>query len=183
MAQSLGIRSAPFYFLRHGESANNQLDIVNGWTDCALSEVGREQARGVAARIGDKGIEVVCSSPLIRARETAEIVAAASGARLAVVEGLKERNWGIFENQPRSQVTDYFMVPEGGESWEIYRDRVWNALVALPMQQNTLIVGHAGTMRVLRYSLGIGDITSRIPNARLLRFEPGATGVWSFREV
>ncbi|MBM3545146.1 MAG: histidine phosphatase family protein [Alphaproteobacteria bacterium] len=183
MERQLGICSPPFYFLRHGESANNQLDIVNGWTDCALSEAGREQARGIAATIGDKGIGIVYSSPLIRARETAEIVAAAARACVIVVEDLKERNWGVLESQPRSLVTDYFMVPEGAESWETYHGRVWGALSALPVPQNTLIVGHAGTMRVLRYSLGIGDIKSRIPNARLLRFEKDDGGAWSFCEV
>ena len=183
MERRLGTLSSPFYFLRHGESANNQLDIVNGWTDCALSEFGREQARGVAATITGRGIELVYTSPLIRARETAEIVAGPTAASVIVVEGLKERNWGVLENRPRSEVTDYFMVPEGAESWEIYRDRVWGSLCDLAMPSNALIVGHAGTMRVLRYSLGIGDITSRIPNARLLRFEPDTAGIWSFYEV
>ena len=172
--------ASPFFFLRHGESANNQLDIVNGWTDCPLSEAGREQARAVAATVGETGIAAVYCSPLVRARETAEIVAAGARLKPIVVEGLKERNWGALECRPRAELTDYFMVPEGAESWETYRERVWGSLTGLGLPANALIVGHAGTMRVLRYCLGVGDVVSRVPNAHLLRFTMDEDGAWTF---
>ena len=175
-----GTLPSPFYFLRHGQSANNLLDIVNGWTDCSLSDAGREQARAVAATISGAGITAVYCSSLVRARETAEIVAGAAGLTPIVVEGLKERNWGALENRPRAELTDYFMVPEGAESWEAYRARVWGTLASLGLPANALIVGHAGTMRVLRYCLGIGDVAGRIPNACLLRFLKDDEGAWSF---
>jgi probable phosphoglycerate mutase len=175
--------ASPFFFLRHGESANNRLDIVNGWTDCPLSDAGRDQARSVAGRLAGQEIAVIYTSPLLRARETAEIVADAAGARIVVLENLKERNWGALENRPRAELTDYFMVPAGGESWEVYRARVWQSLCAAAMPAHALIVGHAGTMRVLRYCLGIGDVTSRVPNAHLLRFAQVRRGAWSFDPV
>ena len=172
--------ASPFFFLRHGESANNQLNIVNGWTDCPLSETGREQARAVAATVGGTGITAVYCSPLIRARETAEIVAAGARLEPIVIEGLKERNWGTLECRPRAELTDYFMVPEGAESWDVYRERVWGTLSGLGIPANALVVGHAGTMRVLRYCLGIGDAAGRIPNASLLRFTQDNQNAWSF---
>ena len=72
------------------------------------------------------------------------------------------------------------MVPEGAESWETYRERVWGSLSGLGLPANALIVGHAGTMRVLRYCLGVGDVVSRVPNAHLLRFTMDEDGAWAF---
>lgn len=157
--------NAPFFFLRHGESENNKLDVVNGWTNCALTEKGRAQAHTAAQSLIGLDIPVVITSPLLRARETAEIVGEALGVDVEVVAGLKERNWGVLENGPRSALTDYFMVPDGGESWDQYRLRVWPALRDARFPPRSLLVGHAGTARVLRSVLSIPDTVERIPNA------------------
>ena len=182
MERLSAVLPSPFIFLRHGESENNRLNLINGWTDCPLSEAGRDQARGVAKQLAGRNIELIYASPLLRARETAEIVAAKTGAKIIIAEGLKERNWGIIENSPRSELTDYFMVPEGAEGWEAYRDRVLACLSAVNIAPKSLIVGHAGTMRVLRSCLGIGDVKGRVPNAHLLRFVREHDGNWSFHE-
>jgi probable phosphoglycerate mutase len=168
--------------LRHGESENNKLDRVNGWTDSALTEYGREQANTAARKLREQEEEIglVVTSPLARARVTSEIVAEILGADLRVVEGLRERCWGVLENGPRAALTDYFMVPEGGESWEEYRDRVWQAISVLELPARSLLVGHAGTMRVLRDRLGIGDVTDRLPNAAPVRFERSKAGTWRY---
>lgn len=178
-----GILPSPFYFLRHGESENNLLDRVNGWTDSALTAHGRSQAEAAAARLVGANIRLVLTSPLSRARETAEIVAARIGAPVHVIEALMERNWGVLENGPRAQLTDYFMVPEGGESWDEYRTRVWDALTGPAMVAGALVVGHAGTMRVLRHGLRIGDVTDRLPNALPVRFARAVDGAWGFAPV
>ena len=174
---------SPFYVLRHGESENNLRDRVNGWTDTALTERGRAQARAALARLRGLGIPAIVCSPLARARETAAIVADGLGLGVTVVEPLKERHWGTLENQPRAQITDYFMVPEGGEIWETYRARVWAALTGAGLPPRALVVGHAGTMRVLRSALDLGDVTARLPNAEPVRFTRDARGSWAFETV
>lgn len=174
---------SPFHFLRHGESVNNASDRVNGVTDCALTERGREQARDAARHLRGIGISSVLTSPLVRARETAEIVAAGLGLEVRVVDGLTERNWGALENQPRAMLTDYFMVPDGGESWHDFRSRVWRALTLADVPANGLIVAHAGTARVLRHGLGIGDVTDRLPNTLPVRFRCGGDGEWRLEPV
>ena len=171
---------SPFFFLRHGESENNRRDLVNGWTDCALTDRGREQARAAVPVLQGENIALVITSTLSRTRETAQIVADALGADVQTHDGLKERNWGVLENGPRAALTDYFSVPEGAESWEQYRARVWNTLRSLTLPAHSLIVGHAGTMRVLRDRLKIGDVQDRLPNAVPVRFTQDSTGVWSF---
>lgn len=173
----------PLFFLRHGESENNRLDLVNGSTDCALTERGRAQAREAAARLVGRGIATILSSPLARAHETAAIVAERIGAEICIVEQLRERHWGVLECQPRARLTDYFMVPEGAESWEVYRERVTAALIGLSLPERALLVGHAGTMRVLRHGLAIGDVTHRLPNAAPVCFKREPDGRWSFAPV
>ncbi|MEM8744998.1 MAG: histidine phosphatase family protein [Pseudomonadota bacterium] len=171
---------SPFFFLRHGESENNRRDLVNGWTDCALTDRGREQARAAVPALQDENIALVITSTLSRTRETAQIVADALGVDVQTHDGLKERNWGVLENGPRAALTDYFSEPEGAESWEQYRERVWNTLSSVTLPARPLIVGHAGTMRVLRDHLKIGDVQDRLPNAVPVRFTQDANGVWSF---
>ncbi|MDP9116224.1 MAG: histidine phosphatase family protein, partial [Actinomycetota bacterium] len=64
-----------FAFIRHGQTDWNRDDKLQGSSDIPLNEVGRQQAREAAAHLGHGGWQVVVSSPLVRARETAEIIA------------------------------------------------------------------------------------------------------------
>lgn len=170
---------ASFFFLRHGESENNLKDLVNGQTDSLLTEGGRRQAHAAGLELNKCGVAAIVCSPLRRARETAEIVDSYVGVGIRVLAGLKERNWGCLENRPRYMLEDYFSVPEGAESWEEYRARVWRTISAAGLQPGSLICGHAGTMRVLRDALGIGDVKGRLPNAVPVQFERSQTETWT----
>ncbi len=68
-----------FYFMRHGESEGNRDGIMQGRTPFRLTETGRAQAREMGAWFRGRGIDLVLTSPLPRASETAAIVAAAAG--------------------------------------------------------------------------------------------------------
>ena len=63
------------YLIRHAEAAPGDPDDLR-----PLTPTGREVARGLGQELAGEGIEVVLSSPLLRARETAELVAAGCGA-------------------------------------------------------------------------------------------------------
>jgi probable phosphoglycerate mutase len=87
-----------FYFARHGETDWNAVGRWQGQTDIPLNDVGREQARALAARIRLEGIRAVGSSDLSRARETAEIVARELGLAASYMDpAFRERAYGIFE--------------------------------------------------------------------------------------
>jgi len=154
-----------FYFLRHGESVNNKKDLVNGWTDCSLTDTGREQARIAAGILKKEPIARIVTSDLKRAVETAEIVASELNFPVEKYPELRERNWGIYENGPRFQRPGLHETPEEGESPQEYYERVVNALQKVNIVNNTLIVGHAGTMRVLMSFIDLEEDV-RVPNTR-----------------
>lgn len=122
------------FIVRHGQNVDNANNILNGRRDLPLTELGRKQAR----ELGDKmaklklNFDVVYSSPLIRAFETATILSEILGntEKPVVVPDLIERDFGIMTGQPISQivpmcgtdilVTDsitYFLKPEGAETF------------------------------------------------------------------
>ena len=94
------------YLVRHGESVSNLEGRVQGQEDVELSDLGRAQARQMAAwsrrlfgspAVAPVTIGEVWSSPLRRARDTAAEIAAALGLPLLVEEGLCELHAGIFQ--------------------------------------------------------------------------------------
>ncbi len=68
-----------FVFVRHGESIGNAQSRWQGQSDYALTDKGRAQARALAERWKAEGVkfDLILASPLIRAKETAEIIASA----------------------------------------------------------------------------------------------------------
>src|SRR5512134_2837155 len=85
-----------FVFLRHGESIGNAEARWQGQSDYALTEKGRAQARALAERWQAEGMkfDLILASPLVRAKETAEIVASALSANVELDPILMERNVG-----------------------------------------------------------------------------------------
>jgi broad specificity phosphatase PhoE len=81
------------YFVRHGESASNAAPgamALPGNQGDRLTERGFEQARAVAEHLGEAGATRVLTSPLRRARETAEVIAERLGLPITEVEELRE---------------------------------------------------------------------------------------------
>jgi broad specificity phosphatase PhoE len=70
--------SVAVVFETHSTSIDNEFGIATGWNEGELSETGREQARQLGERRRDDGIDVVFTSDLRRAVETAEIAFAGS---------------------------------------------------------------------------------------------------------
>jgi probable phosphoglycerate mutase len=164
----------PFLFLRHGQSAANRDRVIAGSVDSPLTELGEAQARAAAAALAGAGIRRIVASPLSRAWRTAEIVAQTLGLPVATDPGLVERDWGAWEGRLVADRPSYFMVPEGGESWEVFRDRAWAACqpILAGGPAPLLIVAHAGIMRVLRDRLGLGFEAKGVGNALPMRFTP-----------
>jgi broad specificity phosphatase PhoE len=113
-----------FYFIRHGETElNRQERCVGGKTDVPLNDTGIQQARKLKKQLLLLNITNVVSSPMLRARQTAEI---AINQPHLIQQDLREWEIGIFEEAPLKDFLDYTKnlskttTLPGGESRSIF---------------------------------------------------------------
>ncbi len=100
---------------RHGESEGNVKRILAGVND-PLTAKGKEQAERLSGRLNDEGIDVIFSSPLTRAKQTAQIIAKNHPkAEFIVVDELKEMNLGSYANKSFDEV-DWDLMPDDVEN-------------------------------------------------------------------
>lgn len=97
---------ALFYFVRHGVSEWNAENRLCGRTDVSLSDEGRRQAVRLAERLRGLSPAALYTSPLRRAVETAEIIAAATGVKPIVDGRLIELNYGAWEGMTFAEVME-----------------------------------------------------------------------------
>lgn len=150
------------YFIRHGLSELNVKGLYAGITDTPLTEEGRAQAKktGQQAKEMNLRIDVIISSPLSRALETAQILAKEVNypeSKIIVDKRVIERNFGALEGKPWSpNHTDEYKQQMGGlmggESEEALVARVRSALdwIESLSHDNILVVSHGATGRALR---------------------------------
>ena len=93
--------------VRHGETDWNRHGRWQGGSDTQLNDLGREQARALAEEL-DGEIDVLYSSDLARARETAEIVAAKLGLEVRLDPRLRERGFGSWEGLTTIEIEERF---------------------------------------------------------------------------
>lgn len=167
----------PFYFLRHGETGHNQRRIFQGQTDSQLNELGLVQAEAAAAKLVGQPIVEIVSSPLSRARVTAERVGAALGLPVETDDTLMECHLGIYQNKPYEPwLADYWdgnFAPEGGEDFYQFRARVLPAMQKIVQRgPNRLIVAHGGLWYAARSLIKLEPDLPRMPNAMALKIQP-----------
>jgi len=92
-------------FARHGQTAPNRDGLVLGRADPELTEEGRRQAARLGEALAGEPVTAILTSPLLRARQTAEAVAAACGVPVTVDERLVEIDWGTWEGRPAGSLT------------------------------------------------------------------------------
>jgi broad specificity phosphatase PhoE len=175
------------FLARHGESDWNVAKRFQGHSDRPLTERGREQAHALADLVGAEKIDAVYTSPLSRARETAEIVAARAGLEAVALPELREVDTGSWSGLSRADVETRF--PEGfarwrsggsgwedGESYEEMAERVIGALRKIAEDHpdgRVLVISHGGPIRAIHAAaegLAIKDyrrLKPVEPNARL----------------
>lgn len=166
----------PFYFLRHGETEANASRIVSGSLDVDLTPLGREQAQAAALALASTPITAIYSSPLRRARETAEPVAQALRLPVTIIPELAERSRGELEGKP-SDTRIRGALPQGSESFEDFTRRVLQGLSQVDSGA-PLLVAHLGVFRALCHTLEIVHTEGPVANALPLRFVPLAAGGW-----
>jgi broad specificity phosphatase PhoE len=148
--------------VRHGETDWNRDGRWQGHSDTRLNDLGRDQARRVAAEVGD--VDVLYASDLARARETAEIIAAALELDVRTDPRLRERSFGAWEGLTAPEIEEGFAeelarwrVGEGAgaadaEPFDAFAQRVRGFLddaLARHPGETVLVVAHGGTIRVI----------------------------------
>lgn len=149
------------FLVRHGETDWNRARRIQGRTDIPLNDTGRAQARAAGRLLARRRWDAVLSSPLGRARETAQLIAAELGLpEPVVVEGVTERDYGAAEGLDFTEVDARFgegaAVP-GRESRDAVAARVVPALLEVAAAhpgQSLVVVSHGGAIRA---ALSVAD--------------------------
>ncbi len=197
-------------FIRHGETAWNQIKRIQGHIDIALADSGVAQARQLAARLArevrdGQRIDAIYSSDLQRAQQTAQPIADALGLPLHLRDGLRERAYGVFQGHDSAQIEVRFpdayahwqtrdpgFAPEGGESQRAFYHRVLHALepiVAAHPGGRIACVAHGGVLDcVYRYATGLELAAPRQyvllnTSINVVEFEAGAARVVRWADI
>jgi broad specificity phosphatase PhoE len=187
-------------FVRHGQTEANRTGVLLGRMDPPLNDAGREQAAAVAARVALLEPARIATSPLVRAMETAEIVAAVCGLAVEVDDRLIEVDYGEYDGLPLAELppdlvwkwrNDADFTPPGGESLASvgkrmgeYTSEVLDALADGPL----VAVSHVSPIKAaVLWALGLPDLYAwrlRLDNASITRLAPGPDGpvLLSFNE-
>jgi probable phosphoglycerate mutase len=103
------------YCVRHGESVHNAEGRIQGQSDVPLSDFGRQQGEAIATALAALPVDAIYASPLLRALETAQIVARRLDLPVRIDPRLKEIHVGIFQNRLRGEVAELY--PEAFARW------------------------------------------------------------------
>lgn len=159
------MEKARLIFVRHGQSVGNFNHVLLGHTDLDLSELGYEQARISADALSDEKIDVIYSSDLKRAYNTA--VAHANIRNMTVIadKGFREQHLGRMENASVAVLRDandaeYLVFkndfgnfhPTGGESTYALGERIYENAIRVARENigKTILIGcHAAAIRSL----------------------------------
>lgn len=163
------------FFMRHGQSTYNMENKFTGWLDPPLSELGKKQSKEIAKELSQYNIDIVYSSTLLRAKQTAEIIINNHPnipKNIILDPLLNERNYGKWagknKNKVKSEVGEekflevrrgWEIPPEDGESLQDTAHRVNNWIEKLKTEhtnnENILIVSHGNTIRAISVLLNI----------------------------
>lgn len=164
-------------FVRHGETFYNVEKKYQGQTDIALTPAGEAQGDAVAKRLAKEEFSLIYTSPLIRAKKTAEKISQASGKELKILANFREMNFGSLEGIPFAEVAQRWpelhegiyhkasetTIPEG-ESFQEFRERIREAVawvVANHPDETIVVVAHGCAIKAalcLAYGWSIDEL-------------------------
>lgn len=151
--------------VRHGKTYWNHERRYQGHTDIRLNNEGIKQANDLMRRLTNEKITAIYSSDLIRAQETAEIIAQPHGLKVQTKEALREMNFGVWEGLTFQEIEKKYpkeceawilkphelLIPQG-ESFFMVRDRVLKETQKILKQHekgNIILVAHGGVNAAL----------------------------------
>ncbi len=162
------------FFIRHGETTGDVEKRLGGAYDDHLTLKGHDQAEALAAKLADKGIELIHISPMIRAQETAAYLTSKIDCKTITDPDLKERDQfgfltGLVKSYAETRYSDImfqmrnplFTLDEA-ESYEDFKNRITAAFERITSDEShkvVAVVWHGGPMRILfRHILKLGEI-------------------------
>ena len=187
---------------RHGESEGNREGRFGGHGPTPLTERGRDQARAAGKLLARTGVDVIYTSDLVRAEETAELIGGAIGVAPQSTPALRERSVGCLTGltfeEARAGYADAFAAllrgdptacPPGGETYAQCRQRAAAFLaeaIARNLGGRLLLVSHRLTLlHLIRHILGIRRdgpdpaLQFQVDHCALHRFERTACEQWN----
>ena len=166
---------ANIYIIRHCETNANAEKRLQGHIDIDINELGAKQLKALSQRFKDIDLDAVFTSPLTRAKKTAEAVTNDKSIPININEGLIELHCGVYENMPYAEIGEKFpdffdiwfnrpwdFAPENGEKMTDAYERIWQTVTDIcksHKDQNVAIVTHGGIIRCLLCKVLKNDIT------------------------
>jgi broad specificity phosphatase PhoE len=154
--------------VRHGQTERSSRGAYSGQLDVPLTSLGREQALRCAEQLAGAGVDAIYTSPLARARDTAQAIADATGVPATVDKRLIEIDYGPFEGLDREGARATF-----GQAFDDWRADPFGSPVtgmeplpdalrrasaattdALTASEHPVLVGHQGILRIVLIALG-----------------------------
>lgn len=184
----------PFYYIRHGQTDWNVTGRFQGRQDIPLNTTGITQAHSAKALLADLPITHIYSSPLSRARVTADIANEALNLPLTEIPDLMECNFGVLEGTLRSasakganfsQEWRDGITPEKAETYINFTKRVFTAINSILEQDGTpLIVAHGAVFWPVHTHMQL-SMEGEMPNAHPVHLSPPDRGQerWTLTEV
>lgn len=173
------------YVVRHGQTDQNVLGLVQGDTESDLTEKGREEAKALQELVRSLDVDVVVSSPLRRALDTAKLITN-NEKEIIIDDRLIERDFGLSEGKPVDEelTVKYwdFRLNTDINQVEKVQDLMFRITEFIEDMRNkyddkkVLVVAHSAILRAIHYAInGIpedGDLLKiEIPNLRIIEYD------------
>lgn len=153
------------YVARHGETELNKKKVYQGWIESKLTEEGKKQCGELRNKLKGIAFDVVITSPLRRAVDSAEIIIGNESKELLLCNGFKELNFGQWDNMNYKDIEKSYpeewklwsedwinyTIP-GGENFNMFYERVKISLFEILHKykdKTVLLVSHEGTLKVI----------------------------------
>ena len=171
------------FLVRHGETTGDVEDRYGGDYDDHLTDLGKEQLAATANNLIGKGIEVIFVSPLIRAKESAEIINSKTACPIEIMNGLEERGYGVLSGLTKAEALEkYPEVVEAhkdplhtdleGESYDDFKNRVLDTFQKVTQKEyhTIAVVSHGGPIKQILAHLG-ESIPEKIGDGEIIEID------------
>jgi len=184
-----------YFIFRHGHSRRQVKKVASCWPEPAplpLTATGKKEVRISAKKLAKEKIDLIVASDLLRAKETAQIIAEATSAKIIYDKRLREANVGVFNGGDPKNFWDYISTkknplaakPPKGESLMMIRDRMYKLMAQIDKKyegKNITFVSHELPLTVLEHTLK-GVSAPNILDGRY-RGKIKKIGTGEFREI
>jgi len=187
-----------YFIFRHGHSLRQIKKIASCWPEpklLPLTEQGRRKVFASAKKLAKAKIDLIISSDLLRAKETAQIISKVTGAKIVYDKRLREVNVGEFNGRDPKFVWDYWMAqdnqffskPKGGESLADIQRRVYECVADLDKKYEgraIVLVSHELPLTIIEQTLKGIDLKTIIADrhaAKIKKIDTGACRAIEFK--